>query len=160
MNAPVVVAESAIPTLSQSFHQSMEDIVALDLSMIKLKLQDTDEGPGWTAERCDAVEVDYKRFLALKRAYPGVEIVPDQEVDLFWHQHILDTEKYAQDCETLFGAFLHHYPYFGMQGEEDYARLCAAFNETRSLYERHFNGKGSLSSSAKCRTKCKPVKCK
>jgi hypothetical protein len=160
MNASVVVAKSAVPALSQSFGQSMEDIAALDLSMIKLKLQDAEEGPAWTAEKCDAVEVDYKRFLALKRAYHDVEIVPNKEVDLFWHQHILDTEKYAQDCELLFGNFLHHYPYFGMQGEEDYARLCAAFSETQSLYALHFGGKGGSSGSGKCRTKCKPVKCK
>lgn len=163
MNASVSVAESAVPLLSQSFDSSMEDINALDLSMIKLKLRDTEEGPGWTAEKCDAVELDYKRFLALKRAYPDVEIVPNREVDLFWHQHILDTEKYAQDCESLFGTFLHHYPYFGMQGEEDYARLCAAFSGTQVLYEHHFGGKGGAGGkggSSKCRTKCKPVKCK
>ena len=142
MNASIVVTESAIPILSQSLSQSMDDIQTLDLSMIKLKLQDTEEGPGWTANRCDTVEVDYKRFLALKRAYPHVEIVPDKEVDLFWHQHILDTEKYAGDCEVLFGTFLPHYPYFGMRGEEDYARLCAAFSETQALYEQHFGTKG------------------
>ena len=163
MNASVFVAEPTGRTLSQSFGCAMEDIQALDLSMIKLKLQDVEEGPGWTSEKCDAMEVDYRRFLALKRAYPDVEIVPNKEVDLFWHQHILDTEKYAQDCEALFGTFLHHYPYFGMQGEEDYARLCAAFSETQSLYEAHFGsegGAGVKGGSTKCRTKCKPVKCK
>lgn len=160
MNTSIAVAEPSAPTLSQSFGRSMEDIEALDLALIKLKLQDAEEGPGWSAERCDAVEIDYKRFLALKRVYPESEIVPNREVDLFWHQHILDTEKYAKDCEALFGSFLHHYPYFGMQGEEDYANLCAAFRETQELYELHFGGKGESSSSAKCRTKCKPVKCK
>lgn len=159
MNASVFVAENAGQALSRGFACVMEDIEALDLSMIKLKLQDGEEGPGWTPERCDAIEVEYKRFLALKRAYPDVEIVPNKEVDLFWHQHILDTEKYAQDCEALFGTFLHHYPYFGMQGEEDYARLCAAFGETQALYEAHF-GSGGGASATKCRTKCKPVQCK
>jgi len=105
MNASVAAPESATPTSSQSLGRSMEDIEALDLTLIKLKLQDTEEGPGWSAEKCGAVEVDYKRFLALKRAYPEAEIVPNREVDLFWHQHILDTEKYAEDCEALFGTF-------------------------------------------------------
>jgi hypothetical protein len=160
MNASVAAPESATPTSSQSLGRSMEDIEALDLTLIKLKLQDTEEGPGWSAEKCGAVEVDYKRFLALKRAYPEAEIVPNREVDLFWHQHILDTEKYAEDCEALFGTFLHHYPYFGMQGEEDYANLCSAFSKTQEIYERHFGGREGSSSLAKCRTKCKPVKCK
>lgn len=141
------------------FEVTIKDIDTLDLSMIKLKLRDIEEGPGWSVEKCEAVEVGYKRFLALKRFYPDREIVPNKDVDVFWHQHILDTEKYARDCEALFGAFLHHYPYFGMQGEEDYANLCAAFSETQALYESHFGREGD-SSSAKCRTKCKPVNCK
>lgn len=159
MNTAPANRPMPIPVLPQNLELTVVDITALDLSMIKMKLQDSEEGPGWSAERCDAVEIDYKRFLALKRAYPDREIVPNKEVDLFWHQHILDTEKYAQDCEALFGAFLHHYPYFGMRGEEDHANLCAAFAETQNLYELHFGGKGG-SSSSKCRTKCKPVKCK
>lgn len=138
-----------------------EDIDALDLSMIKLKLQDSEEGPAWSSEQCDSVEIEYKQFLALKRAYPGQEIVPNKFVDVFWHQHILDTAKYAKDCQTIFGAFLHHYPYFGMNGEEDYANLCTAFEQTQSLYDLHFSSESSKpSEKAKCRTKCKPVKCK
>lgn len=138
---------------------AMDDIEALDFTMIKLKLEDTEEGPGWSTNQCSAIEEEYKRFLALKRAYPGKEIVPDRLVDTFWHQHILDTARYAADCDSIFGEFLHHYPYFGMNGKEDYDNLCAAFEETRHLYECHF-GPWNSASSAKCRTKCKPVKCK
>lgn len=138
------------------------DIQALDLSMIKVKLQDSEEGAGWTREMCDAVELEYKRFLALKRAYPDRDIVPNRQVDLFWHQHILDTEQYAQDCQELFGTFLHHYPYFGMRDEEDYANLCAAFQATEFLYQLHFGAQENLGFPApsRCRTQCKPVKCK
>ena len=139
---------------------AMDDIEGLDFTMIKLKLQDVEEGPGWSPNQCNTVEEEYKRFLALKRAYQERDIVPDRLVDLFWHQHILDTAKYAEDCGVLFGAFLHHYPYFGMNGEEDYAKLCTAFEETRELYERHFGGWDWSSSSAQCRTNCKPVTCK
>ena len=139
---------------------AMDDIEELDLTMIRLKLQDMEEGPGWSPDQCDAVEKEYKRFLALKRAYQDREIVPDRLVDTFWHQHILDTAKYAADCEVLFGAFLHHYPYFGMNGDEDYANLCTAFDETRRLSQRHFGDASWSSPSAKCRTKCKPVRCK
>lgn len=137
----------------------MDDIEALDLAMIKRKLQDTDEGPGWTAEQCDEVEIEYKRYLALKRAYPDVEIVPNKLVDAFWHAHILDTQKYAEDCSTLFGVFLHHYPYFGMGGEEDYKALCDAFEQTRELYDLHF-GQGYGAETSRCRTQCKPVRCR
>src|ERR1700730_2351601 len=94
----------------------MDDITSLDFSMVKLKLQDTEEGPGWSKEDCNRAEEEYKKFLALKRAYPERDIVPNKMVDQFWHQHILDTVKYAEDCETVFGYFVHHYPYFGMNG--------------------------------------------
>src|SRR5690348_13773688 len=40
MNTSVAVAEPSTPTLSQSLGRSMEDIEALDLTLIKLKLQD------------------------------------------------------------------------------------------------------------------------
>lgn len=137
----------------------MDDIEALDLSMIKTKLQDAEEGLGWTAEQCDEVEIEYKRYLALKRAYPDVEIVPNKLVDAFWHAHILDTQKYAEDCSTLFGFFLHHYPYFGMGGEADYQALCDAFDQTRELYDLHF-GQGYGAEASRCRTQCKPVRCR
>ena len=64
--------------------------------MIKLKLQDEEEGQGWSEEKCDETEAEYKKFLALKRTYPEKEIVPNRAVDLFWHQHILDTAKYTE----------------------------------------------------------------
>jgi hypothetical protein len=136
------------------------DIDATDFTMIKAKLQDGEEGPGWSLGKCETVEQEYKRFLALKRAYPDKEIVPDRLVDTFWHQHILDTEKYAMDCSNLFGYFLHHYPYFGMQGAEDYANLCAAFRETRELYGSHFGPSSQQSDQSRCRAQCKPMKCR
>jgi hypothetical protein len=141
----------------------MHDIEALDLSMIKRKLQDAEEGLGWTAEECAEIEVEYKRYLALKRAYPDREIVPNQPVDKFWHYHILDTMKYAEDCQQIFGYFLHHYPYFGMNGAEDEKALQDAFDETTELYAAHFAavyGGDALERRARCRTACKPVKCK
>lgn len=137
----------------------IDDIMKLDLEMIKLKLQDSEEGAGWTIELCNEVEIEYKRFLSLKRSYPDSEIVPNKLVDRFWHQHILDTSKYHADCLDLFGYFVHHYPYFGMNGEADYQNLCNAFEETKELYKLHF-GTFQEINAARCRTACKPVKCK
>lgn len=155
---------TAIANSRPSNKLSFEDISSLDLKMIKLKLQDTDEGQGWTSLKCDEVEIEYKRFLALKRGYPNKDIVPHKEVDLFWHQHILDTVKYAKDCEVVFSNFLHHFPYFGMSGEQDAQNLSDAFEETKRLYKFHFGeeyiGMAKRCKAPKCRTQCKPVKCK
>lgn len=143
----------------------INDIKNIDFSMVKMKLRDKEEGQGWTDEECNLAEQEYIKFLALKRAYPEIDIVPNRMVDVFWHQHILDTQKYAEDCEKVFGYFLHHYPYFGMNGPADAQNLADAFEETRELYFIHF-GKDYAGQSSKCkskptcRTQCKPMKCK
>lgn len=118
--------------------QMVEAIFALDLDPIKFKLMDKKEGQGWSREQADRNELEYRRFLALMAKYPDALIVPNTDVDKFWHGHILDTMKYAQDCENIFGYFLHHFPYFGMRDEEDAVNLANAANDTQRLYEKEF----------------------
>jgi hypothetical protein len=113
-------------------------IQALDLDPIKLKLMDAEEGQGWSRDYADQMEVAYKRFLTLLVKFPDETIAPTKDVDKFWHGHILDTMKYAEDCENLFGYFLHHFPYFGMRGEQDAAELRAASDRMHAIYEREF----------------------
>ena len=113
-------------------------IQALDLDPIKLKLMDAEEGQGWSREYADRMEVAYKRFLTLLVKFPDETIAPTKDVDKFWHGHILDTLKYAEDCENVFGYFLHHFPYFGMRGEQDAAALRAASDRMHAIYEREF----------------------
>lgn len=155
-----------MPTQELIEHASipMNDIHAIDFQMVKRKLQDEEEGRGWSESETDQAEIEYKNFLALKRAFPEKDIVPNKRVDMFWHQHILDTEKYADDCQAIFGKFLHHYPYFGMNGEQDALNLTNAFNETRELYatyfEEDYGGNAPRCLAPKCRTQCKPMKCK
>ena len=118
--------------------QIVEDVFALDLDPIKFKLMDANEGYGWTRAEADRHELEYKRFLALVAKYPEEAIVPDKNVDKFWHGHILDTMKYAEDCRNVFGYFLHHFPYFGMRDEEDAANLAKASGRTQELYRQEF----------------------
>ena len=106
--------------VSELEHQGVApDIAGLDLEMVKMKLRDPDEGAGWTAEQCESAEVEYKRFLHLNRSFREQPIVPNVIMDTMWHFHILDTRRYVADSERLFGGYFHHYPYFGMRGEED-----------------------------------------
>jgi hypothetical protein len=76
-------------------------------------------------------------------------------VDKFWHGHILDTMKYAEDCQRVFGYFLHHFPYFGMRDAEDAANLANAAATTRRLYEQEF-GAGKAEDPAYCARVAKP----
>jgi hypothetical protein len=137
----------------QSAGKTVEQVVAaiqmLDLDPIKVKLMDSEEGQGWSRQYVDQMEIAYKRFLMLSVKYSEKAIAPSKEVDKFWHGHILDTMKYAEDCQNVFGYFLHHFPYFGMRGEEDAANLAEAGRMTQRLYEQEF-GKADPSQAAMC----------
>lgn len=111
---------------------------ALDLNPIKMKLMHVASGEGWSEQRVNAVETEYRRFLFLMKKYPDAGASPTVDVDTFWHYHILDTMKYARDCETAFGFFLHHYPYVGMgEGADDSVRVQAG-ERMREVYEAEF----------------------
>lgn len=125
-------------TQTQPRDPLMAKIEALDLAPIKFKLMDKHEGKGWSREYVDHLETEYKRFLYLCTSQDEVPVVPNKDLDEFWHAHILDTRKYAQDCQTTFGRFVHHFPYLGMRGEEDARLLQTSFASTKSLYERVF----------------------
>jgi uncharacterized protein YidB (DUF937 family) len=112
-------------------------IAELDLDPIKVKLMHKESGEGWTLEHANKVEVEYRRHLYLMKMFPG-QTAPVVDVDTFWHYHILDTMKYAVDCDVVFGFFLHHFPYLGMRGEDDAAALERMGDRARELYEETF----------------------
>ena len=134
---------------TKSVEQVVSAINALDLDPIKLKLMDPEEGQGWSREYVDRVELAYRRFLTLLVKFPEETIAPSKDVDKFWHGHILDTMKYAEDCASVFGYFLHHFPYFGMRGKEDAANLRDASERMHSIYEREF-GESMPANAAWC----------
>lgn len=110
-------------------------IAALDLDPIKVKLMHKESGEGWSRSYADAVEFEYRRFLHLMKKYPGEQVAPLFDVDVFWHYHILDTMKYAADCEAVFGYFLHHFPYVGLRGDDDMEVHHRVGERMRELYE-------------------------
>jgi hypothetical protein len=137
----------------------------LDLSGIRSKLADPEEGTGYGMERLDLLEGEYRKFLAMHLTHPDAEIVPCKIVDEMWHQHILDTIAYRADCERIFGQLLDHFPYFGMRGPDDAEALADAYHATLEIYEEHFgtppDGTWISADAAKCsRTNCKPTKCR
>ncbi len=122
---------------TKSLEKIKQLVAQIDLGPIKFKLMDTDEGEGWSRDKVESVEKAYRRFLILTTT-SGRAIIPTKEIDAFWHQHILDTQKYAEDCQRAFGFFLHHFPYIGLRGNEDRLMLGRLFKETSELYEKMF----------------------
>lgn len=129
--------------LSEVDSTFLENLKATDFGPIAFKLMNPDDGPGWTLEQVTRGIEQYRRFLMLKHFYPHTSIVPTREIDKVWHCHILDTEKYREDCQKLFDQYLDHFPYLGIRDEADRENLDKSFNETQSLFEELF-GAGAL----------------
>jgi hypothetical protein len=144
----------ALVQRDEKLEAALRSVEALDFAMLKGKLVDEQ---GWTQEICDEAEGLYRMFLALNIRYPESKICPTGPLDEFWHAHILDTQAYERDCQTLFGRILHHYPYFGLRGPEDRADLERAFAGTIDLFIRHF-GIDLTSGDTQARS-CRPQRC-
>ena len=134
-NLCISAGKLALPVEARDFASKAKE---LDFGPIAYKLMNPDEGNGWSRETTTGAIARYLMFLCLIYLYPNRPIVPTPEIDAVWHQHILDTSKYAEDCERLFGRFIHHFPYFGKRGESDRKNLYLAFAETQALFQEHF----------------------
>jgi hypothetical protein len=116
-----------------------ERIDQINLTLVMKKIANKTHGEGWTEERCIVAEKEYKKFLYLNFKYRDKNaIVPLPDVDIVWHNHILDTKKYREDCEEALGFFLDHYPYLGIRYEGDKINLEKANNISMELYHREY----------------------
>lgn len=143
------------PSSSRAAHFSTlhPAIAALDLTNVRHKVMEpVPEGRGWSKETASNAELWYRRFLQIVLKYPDIRPVPNNQIDDFWHQHILDTRAYARDCEVIFGRFIHHNPYFGLNG--DAAERDACYDRTNELYKSEF-GEDCLSGRGEGRN-CTP----
>jgi hypothetical protein len=65
--------------------------------------------------------------------YLDLDVLPNKEIDVAWHCHILDLQKYADDCNFLFQRFMHHDPRF----EED-TQSPQLIEKTREIWRRYY----------------------
>jgi hypothetical protein len=126
----------AYPQKIQDLDTVRQYIDQIDFTMLKSKLTApvSEEGFGWTVDQADRAEARSKKWLFLRRKYDGEILPPTHEIDAFWHAHILDTMAYHRDTAAILGRYLHHYPYFGMRGEDDNRALVNAFDNTKQRY--------------------------
>jgi hypothetical protein len=85
-----------------------------------------------------SAELEYRRFLSLKKCYPNQLLMPSGEAWQLWQAHILDTRRYRSDCERLFGRFIDHFPYLGSTSVADRRERHFAEQLYQCLYARHF----------------------
>lgn len=132
-------------TLKQQFlspegQQFLMKLSNLDLEMIAFEIK---QKCGWTGKQTKQAIAHYLMFLFLIYLYPNQTLVPTQEIDRVWHEHILNTLKYTRDCQTLFGRYIHHTPSYSFTDDVELWKANTAFGRTVRLFERHF-GTGVL----------------
>ncbi len=135
-------------------------IEAIDFTGVRTKLMFPTDGEAWTEMEALDAEKWYKMYMFLVAKYPSASVVPNRHIDGSWHQHILDTRAYAQDCQTVFGGFHHHYPYAGMEGDRDYEEWLRNTIVTEQLFVAEFGMSYDDIVGAKCTCyggKCKSV---
>ena len=130
------------------------NVAAIDLEMVKMKMSQESEELGWTKEQIEDAEVEYKRFLHLNLLHGKASIVPNKIMDTMWHYHLLDTRAYHRDSDKVFGGYFHHFPYFGLRGEQDEKNLINAFENTKKLYQREFGESMVRSNHTDCWHDC------
>jgi hypothetical protein len=137
---PPPVHDRIVPDLAriESHAEALAYIKAMDFSWQKYKMVSDRFVIGWSMEKLDFVERQYKNMLYLWHKYPEENFSPPEEVDDFWHGHILDTRRYFNDTMRLYGRYLHHYPYFGMRGQDDRAALEQSFIQLQRVYRQEF----------------------
>jgi hypothetical protein len=117
-----------------SLDAAVNYIETMDLSPIKNKMIN---GLGWRKREVEQASMLYRNYLLLRLKYPNEQLPPSEDVDEFWHNHILDTKKYREDCQAI-GCFFEHYPYFGMDAHSTREDLNRAFEKMQELHVLEF----------------------
>ena len=108
----------------------------MDLSYVRARMcSEYYELPRWSSPLIDTCETLYKRFLWLMVSYPNEPLVPTKSIDEFWHNHILFTKAYIQDCQHLAGRYLHHAP---SDPGDNVEQLAQQFAHTQQRYQDTF----------------------
>lgn len=94
---------------------------------------------GYSRKQAEKLSHQYKNFLFLIKKYDGHEkIIPSQEIDDFWHEHILYTVQYRKDSEMFLGKYLEHKPDTPWRGREVLEEYERQFSRTQELYKKEF----------------------
>lgn len=119
-----------------SLADAKQYIYALDFSALMNRLK---QEAGWRDQALTDTCAYYRNFLFLNKKYPERQVLPpSDDIDEFWHAHILDTEQYARDCLAIFGKYFHHYPYLVFDEKMSKNKLQQHFEVTQQLHLKEF----------------------
>lgn len=107
-------------------------LAAWDLSVVKKHAVQVGLYP---ADEIDAVEAEYKKWLALAIVYRNEPIPISAAIDSMWHHHIIFTQDYTAMGVAMTGKYLHHRPSI-LDDKKDLERAFDA--KTLIRYKQHF----------------------
>lgn len=99
------MATDATSDNDEEFEHRLQNLREFDLSPVTRRLEIKGE-----VEDAEQLEKKFRRYAKMLLENPDKEIPPTPEIDEFWHALILDTVRYEQFCDEVFGEFLHHVP--------------------------------------------------
>jgi len=142
--------------MSQSI-ETTDAIEQIRFDLIRWKMENSPGNCAISSEESELAIEEYKRFLTLKQDNPEVSMAPTNLMDEVWHFHILDTKRYAADCERLFGRLFHHSPSYGPhESTERQASLAESFERMSSLYLERY-GHDPITRMGSCSSACSGV---
>ncbi len=116
--------------MSNTSLKDLEEKLSLDSVLSKAT-----EACDWNEQDQKEAKEWYLKHLYLCLKYPDRPMAAlSKKADDLWHYHILDTPKYKNDCEAVFGKFIHHQPIYGEPTESD----RQIHEKTQSLYKEEF----------------------
>lgn len=104
-------------------------IEGLDLTTVMKRVSTKKGMEGKMLSKAEAL---YKQYLYLRAKYPNKTIVPPKLADEVWHEHIMASQQYVSDCESIFGGYLHH------NESDDTEFLNKGWENTQHLYKQEF----------------------
>jgi hypothetical protein len=119
--------------LTEAQESAKNQIYSLELGDI---IKGTSLDEGWTDADADEAELWYRHFLWMcylsdeRRPVAGLS----RKADKLWHNHILNTIRYTDDCNRIFHQYLHHQPILGIATREQDEAVEATRQECQRLF--------------------------
>lgn len=86
----------------------------------------------WKKRYSRNVATEYERFMILRNKNNNLS--PSDDIDEFWHQHILNTSLYTEYCQEKFSGIVHHDPEDAFNQTKRKTRLRNTIKEYKKIY--------------------------
>lgn len=127
-------------SLTPFHYERLRMIDEADYSGVRRKVREELEKQGVevTEEYLDEGLLALKQYYAVALLDPCNEHAVSDNIDPFWHAHILHTREYVAFCERVYGQFIHHDP-LNHADDEQVAQVARLYEHTSQVYRRMFS---------------------